>query len=309
MSTTLPIPHHLSSPPIVALTSQHHHSDYNCLKFGPTSAPAHYSLLSLHTPGVFTTLLLCQACTQHIQVWWLAQPPLQPPPPVPSFSTTGPWPDDLTTLQPSIHAALLKPLHASLALTCSVKTSVSHPFNISPIIPPDLIAIISSRLAPTHCPGSPWLAPPCSNSLCAASPPPRSLAASTSAISPLCTCTLCPGKSRLHSDALPAPPGLRQPALFPLPAPGSLLRFTPSHSLAAPTDSAWPQQPLVHANPLPVPPTSFQPASSHPLHSLPSLHRFAPSLLSGSFHWCRFVPSCSLAPTWQPVSFHLLPTP
>ncbi|KAK2467790.1 hypothetical protein APHAL10511_000085 [Amanita phalloides] len=134
-----------SSPPIVALASQHHRSDYNRLKFGPAGAPVHYSPLSLHTPDVFATLLLRQARTQHIQVWWLAQPP--PPPPVPSFSAAGPRPDDLATLQPSIHAALLEPLHAGLALARSVKTSVSHPLNISPIIPPDLIAIISSRLA------------------------------------------------------------------------------------------------------------------------------------------------------------------
>lgn len=91
-------------------------------------APVPYKPLSLHTPDLFSLLLLRQARTQHIQVWWLYQSTSSLQSHVPVFGPAGPQShDDLSALQPRILAAILEPMRAGLALHPSIKTSVSHP--------------------------------------------------------------------------------------------------------------------------------------------------------------------------------------
>ncbi|KAF8626859.1 hypothetical protein AX15_004679 [Amanita polypyramis BW_CC] len=131
---------------LVQLASHHPRSPYNCLKFGPNGSPYPYRPLSLHLPDQFRLLQLRHARAQHTQVWWLCRRSSPPPPAVPLFGPAGAQ-NEIPALQSDILAAIVEPMTAAPALATTVRTSASHPLNISPIIPPDLVSFISSRLS------------------------------------------------------------------------------------------------------------------------------------------------------------------
>ncbi|PPQ89545.1 hypothetical protein CVT25_012217 [Psilocybe cyanescens] len=163
------------------LASQHHASQYNRSKFGqhglyhyssppPTNpfpgSPFPYLPLSIHLPEQFHHLRQRQLLNIHYHSWW------------PSHSLLPP----LATLKDDLMAAMSEPLATSN--NPSLKNSVSHPIklvalripahslltislSISMIIPPDLIALISSQALLSSAPNPPTLLEiPASFTLC-----------------------------------------------------------------------------------------------------------------------------------------------
>ncbi|KAF8894923.1 protein-tyrosine phosphatase-like protein [Gymnopilus junonius] len=113
---------------LAVLASQHHVSAFNRARFGPQGSPVRYLPLSLHLPEQFNQLRQRQLLlTAELSSWWPSQPSI----PVPSLS-----------LQDEIMAAMSEPLCPT---SPTLKTSLSHPINISMVIPPDLVALISSH--------------------------------------------------------------------------------------------------------------------------------------------------------------------
>ncbi|KAF9529298.1 protein-tyrosine phosphatase-like protein [Crepidotus variabilis] len=109
------------------LASQYHESDYNRAKFGSRGSPIYYTPLSLHLPERFNELRAQQLQLAHNQPWWPAahgQPCLQ---------------DEIMT---AMSTSLFPP--QPLPPT-NLKTSSSHPINISAMISPDLVHLISSH--------------------------------------------------------------------------------------------------------------------------------------------------------------------
>ncbi|KAF9007977.1 hypothetical protein BDQ17DRAFT_181194 [Cyathus striatus] len=150
-----PPPHPAHHPPqpqphlLAALASQHHASEYNRLKFGPKGCPVLYQPLSLAQPDYFSSLRLIQLSSPaQAQPWWPVRPLLPSPPPIPVYGPTGtPAPDPvlLHQISAAIDEPLFAPPSAHLPPSHALKTSASHPINISSIIPLDLLPFLASH--------------------------------------------------------------------------------------------------------------------------------------------------------------------
>ncbi|GLB37237.1 putative protein tyrosine/serine/threonine phosphatase activity [Lyophyllum shimeji] len=153
----LPSPLELSIEQLAPLASQHHSSEYNRLKFGLQGCPIRYLPLSMHLPDFFRELQQRQVQSAKERSWWPCDgvPPSTLSPVI--LGSRGALPQDSETvhLQEEIEAAIAEPLdhtprHAAPPLTespnHSIKTSSTHPINISPMIPHELIPLISSHL-------------------------------------------------------------------------------------------------------------------------------------------------------------------
>ncbi|KAH9945641.1 phosphatases II [Amylocystis lapponica] len=148
---------------LVRLASQHHRSEYNRLKYGAKGGPATYIPLSLQTPDQFKRLLEHQARSTAQQLWWPCTKPKTTSVldsvssstshhlcvPSPHLSR----PSFACSLQEELSAAMSSPLvlakhppTSSPFAQSSVKTSETHPLNVSAIIPVELLEIISSHL-------------------------------------------------------------------------------------------------------------------------------------------------------------------
>ncbi|KZT04610.1 phosphatases II [Laetiporus sulphureus 93-53] len=150
---------------LIKLASQHHASEYNRLKFGPRGSPLIYVPFSFQMPGRVKELQARQAECVEQRVWWpcnraavrnastikIASEPMQPILSRPSYAID--LPQELNAAM-SVSLLPLDGLDDS-APQCDVpiKTSDSHPINVSPIIPLELLRIISSHLIQTE--GSP----------------------------------------------------------------------------------------------------------------------------------------------------------
>ncbi|KAG6857273.1 hypothetical protein H0H87_007106 [Tephrocybe sp. NHM501043] len=147
----------LLPPPSVAVTelaplaSQHHTSEYNRLKFGPQGCPFTYVPISIHLPEYFFQLQQRQQQSTKEKDWWPCNK-LSPSPTI--LGSHGAQPYD-SHLQQEIEAAISEPLDNVPKLPDSrttepsshpVKTSSTHPINVSFLIPPELIPLISSHL-------------------------------------------------------------------------------------------------------------------------------------------------------------------
>ncbi|KAH9485294.1 hypothetical protein JR316_0002202 [Psilocybe cubensis] len=109
---------------LAALASQHPQSQYNRAKYGEHGSPVPYAPLSLHLPEQFRQLRIRQRLTSQAHPW------------SPALPTT---PDHFFP-----HPTL--PDHPPPAApNPALKNSVSHPINISTIVPPDLIALVASH--------------------------------------------------------------------------------------------------------------------------------------------------------------------
>ncbi|KAI0344829.1 hypothetical protein BDW22DRAFT_1391827 [Trametopsis cervina] len=140
------------------LASQHHTSEYNRLKFGSKGAPVKYIPLSVQAPQYYQQLLDQQLRYSDGQTWWPCQDAgkpilpitLEAAPNVPQLNVSHSY----TTLEEELIQAISSPLTPQASeppsfgsnSTLSVKTSNSHPINISFLIPTDLIPVISSNL-------------------------------------------------------------------------------------------------------------------------------------------------------------------
>ncbi|KAI3615277.1 hypothetical protein WG66_003611 [Moniliophthora roreri] len=137
---------------IARLASQHHNSEYSCSKFGPRGSPIRYIPLSIHAPEVFQELRTRQLQSSETRIWWHHEPPVSPAPLF--LGPTGASPDiepNSAILSQELSAAMEDTFTPqselpSVALHHSVKTSTSHPIKISSVVPPELLALISSHL-------------------------------------------------------------------------------------------------------------------------------------------------------------------
>ncbi|TDL25978.1 phosphatases II [Rickenella mellea] len=141
------------------LASQHHASEYNRLKFGPSGSPITYIPLTLQLPGHVKELQIRQISNSKQQPWWPSDRKTKPARELSSaqvrvfFSNqVEPQPQIMAPqsiqLQQEISAAMasslpLLPQNANMP----PKTSKTHPINISMIVPFELLPIISSHLA------------------------------------------------------------------------------------------------------------------------------------------------------------------
>ncbi|THU80112.1 phosphatases II [Dendrothele bispora CBS 962.96] len=151
---------------IASLASQHHASEYSCIKFGPNGSPVRYTPLSLQAPDVFAELRSRQVSWSQTQVWWhstvTGDSPSSPVPVV--LGPSGVLPNESESVSTGLAQELSKameeefpksgdsvpcqPFPSSIPTPHShpIKTSSSHPINISMIIPSELLALISSHL-------------------------------------------------------------------------------------------------------------------------------------------------------------------
>ncbi|KAG5646297.1 hypothetical protein DXG03_003894 [Asterophora parasitica] len=157
-TTAAPAPFVLPPSPLDAsiaelahLASQHHTSEYNRLKFGLQGCPIRYLPLSKHLPDFFLQLQQRQAQCAEAKSWW---PSCNTPAPSASpviLGSAGALPQD-TRLQREIEAAIAEPLDSRPrhptpeTANHTIKTSSTHPINISAIIPHELIPLLSSHL-------------------------------------------------------------------------------------------------------------------------------------------------------------------
>ncbi|KAH8093926.1 phosphatases II [Cristinia sonorae] len=154
----------LESEQLSPLASLHHNSEYSRLKFGPNGANCTYVPMSIHLPDHVAQMKRIQSSHSSQKSWWLSNrensdPPLRPYKPE-SIVTEVPCSDELTE---NLHAALTSPLDTrpkipqeqpTIPSTTMVieaqppmRTSDTHPINISSMIPPELLQIISTRLS------------------------------------------------------------------------------------------------------------------------------------------------------------------
>ncbi|CAA7259261.1 unnamed protein product [Cyclocybe aegerita] len=139
-SHTRAITHLSMSLHLPQLASQHHNSAYARAKFGPAGAPVQYQPLSQALPLHFADLRARQLQAAHHPPWFPADPAPRP-----------------RSIQDELQAAIAEPLPAAQPHPPSVKTSLTHPINISFIIPPDLVALISSHALLASSPAAPTL--------------------------------------------------------------------------------------------------------------------------------------------------------
>ncbi|KIK33359.1 hypothetical protein CY34DRAFT_813681 [Suillus luteus UH-Slu-Lm8-n1] len=144
------------------LASQYHLSEYNRIKYGHRGCPIPYAPLFLNAPDTFCDLRVRQVSNMDGVLWW-------PCPEAPCTTTqvipaseqrnalvTGsacPCLDPL--VQKELNAALEDSLSSHMpppavpdTSHCSmpIKTSKTHPLNISTIVPPELLPAMSSHL-------------------------------------------------------------------------------------------------------------------------------------------------------------------
>ncbi|KAJ7668402.1 protein-tyrosine phosphatase-like protein [Mycena polygramma] len=138
-----------SQPPVLppvflaSLASQHHASAYNTSKYGPAGCPIRYIPLSLHLPDHVRELQARQRIAAAADAWWPCETPLEPPPLLLGPCGTT---EDSPTLRDQLEAAMQEHLAARIPTPISLKTSSTHPINISAMIPFELIPLISSHL-------------------------------------------------------------------------------------------------------------------------------------------------------------------
>ncbi|KAL0956083.1 hypothetical protein HGRIS_002252 [Hohenbuehelia grisea] len=150
-----PQPAHPYHHQIAVLASQHHASEYSRAKFGPQGCSAQYAPLSIYMPEHFQDLRHRQE-SYECPAWWPSSSPSSSSDPENLEPTVN---DDALVLQQELSSAIATPLdftpeiciqplpQAQIpALPVSVKTSESHPINISFVIPSELLPLISSHL-------------------------------------------------------------------------------------------------------------------------------------------------------------------
>ncbi|KAH0589325.1 hypothetical protein H2248_005087 [Termitomyces sp. 'cryptogamus'] len=154
MSTVVTVSRTTPSPSVnelAPLASQHHTSEYNRLKFGPKGCPITYIPLSIHLPDYFLQLQQRQQECAQEKTWWLSDKP--PALPV-ILGSRGAQPQH-SHLQQEIQAAISEPMDKVPRLpnpqdagpsSHPVKTSSTHPINISYMVPQELLPMISSHL-------------------------------------------------------------------------------------------------------------------------------------------------------------------
>lgn len=168
MSTaSLPSDQLVSALRLAPFASQHHMSDYNKIKFGaqgiqlftalchpPCSlihkhvgSPLRYLPVSLHMPSQFHALQERKALAEITQRWWPCDRTSSAnEPPTIHTSVLAINVDHSMNVTQEILEAISSPLHTAPPHPLRIKTSASHPINISAMIPPEMIPILTSHL-------------------------------------------------------------------------------------------------------------------------------------------------------------------
>ncbi|KAE9401597.1 phosphatases II [Gymnopus androsaceus JB14] len=148
-----------ADPQVQALASQHHVSEYSKLKYGPAGL-GRYVPLSVLEPETFKELRTRQQIhCSNTKAWWYSQKPPETTSPV-ILGPSAPKPSESESegLAQQLSAAMDEQLPQtvleerpvrSLSIGTqnhTIKTSASHPINISAIVPPEILSIISSHL-------------------------------------------------------------------------------------------------------------------------------------------------------------------
>jgi len=148
----------LASEQVCHLASLHHYSDYSRMKYGPNGASCIYIPMSIHVPDHVEHLKELQASRITQPAWWLSsrQPNGQPELPY-ILSKTEPVMTRAACsidLKEDLHAALTSPLDTQPRMPPSkyipqlqLRTSETHPINISTMIPRELLQMISTNLS------------------------------------------------------------------------------------------------------------------------------------------------------------------
>ncbi|KAJ7124902.1 protein-tyrosine phosphatase-like protein [Mycena epipterygia] len=123
---------------------QHHASAYNTAKYGPQGSPLRYIPLSVHLPDHVRELQERQRIASAADPWWPCDTPLEPPPLL--LGPCGMPTLDSPALRDQLEAAMQDHLAPSTPAPVPLKTSSTHPINISAIIPFELIPLISSHM-------------------------------------------------------------------------------------------------------------------------------------------------------------------
>ncbi|KAJ7350247.1 protein-tyrosine phosphatase-like protein, partial [Mycena albidolilacea] len=133
-------------PPIflASSASQYHLSAYNTAKYGPQGCPIHYIPLSVHLPDHVRDLQDRQRIAASAEAWYPCESPLEPPPLL--LGPCGMPTQDFPALRDQLAAAMQDNLGASTPALVPLKTSSTHPINISTMIPFELLPLISSHL-------------------------------------------------------------------------------------------------------------------------------------------------------------------
>ncbi|KAK7692821.1 hypothetical protein QCA50_004456 [Cerrena zonata] len=147
------------------LASLHHRSYYSRLRFGPEGCSMTYVPLSIHMPERVKELQAIQTEQATQQAWWRSKCSsisLDGSRSRPSSSRSNPLLSH-TSSHDNLQEELLDAMQSPLALDPTApstipphtpvpahawKTSDSHPINISMLIPPELLQIISTHLTP-----------------------------------------------------------------------------------------------------------------------------------------------------------------
>ncbi|EPT02684.1 phosphatases II [Fomitopsis schrenkii] len=146
---------------LVRLASQHHASEYSRLKFGPQGCPVAYVPFSLQMPERVRQLQAHQAQYASRQAWWLCD--RTQPPSIAVVDHAIELEDEPRLMHPSSVSHMRDELQAALSSTfipprryssiphgttsMPVKTSESHPINISPVVPMELLRIVSAHFS------------------------------------------------------------------------------------------------------------------------------------------------------------------
>lgn len=152
---------------LAPLASQHHLSDYSRVKHGPNGSSYEYIPLCLHMPSHYEQLEDKKMRLSDLEPWWPCKSSrrLHQPHSGRSFIVLGPssiQPNSRLDLQDEIAAAMettFPPLESQTNSSIppmrdqepppppsQIKTSVTHPINISMIIPDELLPIISDQI-------------------------------------------------------------------------------------------------------------------------------------------------------------------
>ncbi|KAJ4468235.1 hypothetical protein J3R30DRAFT_1686976 [Lentinula aciculospora] len=150
---------------IAQLASQHNFSEYSCLKYGPNGHPGLYVPLSVQAPQTFQELRARQVEWTNAKSWWYSEKVTE------TTSTIVLGPSGASEVaSDSLSDGLAQQLSAAIdeqfpktvlegklnrsnsngAQGHAIKTSSSHPINISAIIPVEILALLSSHLMFTH---------------------------------------------------------------------------------------------------------------------------------------------------------------
>ncbi|CAK5265358.1 unnamed protein product [Mycena citricolor] len=130
---------------LASLASQHHLSAHSISKYGPHGCPSFYIPISMHLPDHVRQLEARQRLAAAAKLWWPCEMTETCAPvllgPCGSISQMNSM-----SLRDQLEEALKERLMTNILPNSSVKTSSTHPINVSAVIPVEVVTLISSHL-------------------------------------------------------------------------------------------------------------------------------------------------------------------